>query len=45
MKRFLLVAACSRGLCIAGDRKQLPGQAGNDDVDLEGSVILAPRPR
>jgi hypothetical protein len=27
-------------LCFAADRKQLPGQAGNDDVDLEGSVIL-----
>lgn len=27
-------------VCLAGDRKQLPGQAGNDDVDLEGSVIL-----
>lgn len=42
MKRFLLFASL---LCFAplyaGDRKQLPGQAGNDDVDLEGSVILA----
>jgi hypothetical protein len=37
MKRFLLFASL---LCFAGDRKQLPGQAGNDDVDLEGSVIL-----
>jgi len=27
-------------LCSAGERKQLPGQAGNDDVDLEASVIL-----
>jgi hypothetical protein len=26
--------------CFAGERKQLPGQAGNDEVDLEGSVIL-----
>jgi len=23
-----------------GERKQLPGQAGNDDIDLEGSIIL-----
>jgi hypothetical protein len=37
MKRFLLFASL---LCFAGDRKQLPGQAGNDDVDLEGSVVL-----
>jgi hypothetical protein len=37
MKRFLLFASL---LCFAGDRKQLPGQAGNDDIDLEGSVIL-----
>jgi hypothetical protein len=37
MKRFLLFASL---LCFAGDRKQLPGQAGNDDVDLEASVIL-----
>ncbi len=37
MKRFLLFASL---LCFAGDRKQLPGQAGNDDVDLEGSVIV-----
>jgi len=40
MKRFLLFASFAALLCYSGDRKQLPGQAGNDDVDLEGSVIL-----
>lgn len=41
MKRFLLFASFAGLLSFAGDRKQLPGQAGNDDVDLEGTVILA----
>lgn len=41
MKRFLLFASFAALLSFAGDRKQLPGQAGNDDVDLEGTVILA----
>lgn len=40
MKRFLLVGVVAGLVCFGGDRKQLPGQAGNDDVDLEGSVIL-----
>lgn len=40
MKRFFLFGAFAGLLCLAGDRKPLPGQAGNDDVDLEGSVIL-----
>ncbi len=39
MKRFFLVGVIAV-TCLGGDRKQLPGQAGNDDVDLEGSVIL-----
>jgi hypothetical protein len=39
MKRFFLVGVMA-AICFGGDRKQLPGQAGNDDVDLEGSVIL-----
>jgi len=40
MKRFAFFGAMIGLLCLGGDRKQLPGQAGNDDVDLEGSVIL-----
>jgi hypothetical protein len=40
MKRFVLIGMIAGLLCSAGERKQLPGQAGNDDVDLEGSVIL-----
>jgi hypothetical protein len=32
---LMLIAAAS-----AGDRKPLPGQAGNDDVELVGSVII-----
>ena len=40
MKRFALFGAMIGVLCFAGDRKQLPGQAGNDDVDLEASVLL-----
>jgi len=39
MKRFLLFGTIGL-LCFGADRKQLPGQAGNDDIDLEGSVIL-----
>jgi hypothetical protein len=41
MKRFALFGALIGLLCFGGERKQLPGQAGNDDVDLEGSVILS----
>jgi|HubBroStandDraft_4_1064222.scaffolds.fasta_scaffold256961_1 hypothetical protein len=41
MKRFALFGALIGMLCSGGERKQLPGQAGNDDVDLEGSVILS----
>ena len=40
MKRLLLFASFAALLSFGGDRKQLPGQAGNDDVDIEGSVIL-----
>lgn len=29
-------------MCFGGERKQLPGQAGNDDVDLEGTLLLTP---
>ncbi len=39
MKRiFILIAILS--LTLAGEKKQLPGQAGNDDIELVGSVIL-----
>ena len=40
MKRILFIGMIGALLGVAGERKQLPGQAGNDDVDLEGSVIL-----
>jgi hypothetical protein len=39
MKKLWLVTLCGL-LCLAGDRKQLPGQAGNDEVDLEASLIV-----
>jgi hypothetical protein len=40
MKQITLIGMIAGLLCFAGERKQLPGQAGNDAVDLEGSVIL-----
>ncbi|MGA3186593.1 MAG: hypothetical protein ABSF22_05720 [Bryobacteraceae bacterium] len=42
MKRRVFIGPLFLGLlCFAGDRKQLPGQAGNDAVDLEASLIIA----
>jgi hypothetical protein len=40
MKRFAFFGMMIALSCFAGERKQLPGQAGNEEVDLEGSVIL-----
>lgn len=40
MKQSILLGVVFGLFCFGGERKQLPGQAGNDDVDLEGSVIL-----
>lgn len=40
MKQLVLIAAAAAILCSAGERKQLPGQAGNDNFDLEGSLVL-----
>ena len=40
MKKNALVLAIIAAISIAGERKQLPGQAGNDEVDLEASLIL-----
>ena len=40
MKRFVLIGVAAALLSFGGERKQLPGQAGNDEIDLEGSVIL-----
>ncbi len=40
MKQFVLIALITSLVCFAGDRKQLPGQAGNDAVDLEASLII-----
>jgi hypothetical protein len=41
MKPLVLIALLAGLVCFAGDRKPLPGQAGNDDIDLEGSLILS----
>jgi hypothetical protein len=38
MKIGLLVMTA--GLALGADKKLLPGQAGNDDIELNGSVIL-----
>jgi len=41
MKRFALFGLITLGVSLmAGDRKPLPGQAGNDDVDIEASLII-----
>jgi len=39
MKQLIFTAIIGL-ICFGGERKQLPGQAGNNDVDLEASVIL-----
>jgi len=39
MKYFLVALSM---LAFAGEKKPLPGQAGNDDIELVGSVILDP---
>jgi len=39
MKYCLLMLSL---LAFAGDKKPLPGQAGNDDIELVGSVIISP---
>ncbi len=39
MKRILVLATLS-ALTFAGDRKPLPGQAGNDAIELVGSVLI-----
>jgi hypothetical protein len=36
--KYLLAVLCVAGL--AGEKKPLPGQAGNDDIELVGSVIV-----
>jgi hypothetical protein len=40
MNRFLLASLLVFATSFAGDRKQLPGQAGNDALDLEANIIL-----
>lgn len=40
MKQIALLGILAGLVCFGGERKNLPGQAGNDDIDLEGSVIL-----
>ncbi len=38
--KFLILLVALSALTLAGDRKPLPGQAGNDDIELVGSVIV-----
>jgi hypothetical protein len=38
--RVTLILASVFTLAFAGDRKPLPGQAGNDNIELVGSVII-----
>ncbi len=40
MNKFVLTALVAGLLCFGGDRKQLPGQAGNDAIELEASLIV-----
>ena len=40
MKKSLAIFTIFAAIAAAGERKQLPGQAGNDDIELEASVIL-----
>jgi hypothetical protein len=40
MKQVALWGIIAGLVCFGGERKQLPGQAGNDDIDLEASVIM-----
>ncbi len=40
MKRILLGVLATAILAPAGELKQLPGQAGNDDIDLTASVLV-----
>jgi hypothetical protein len=38
--RHVVIFTAVAALALAGDRKPLPGQAGNDDIELVGSVIV-----
>jgi hypothetical protein len=40
MKRTLILTLISFSFTLAGPRKPLPGQAGNDNIELVGNVIL-----
>lgn len=40
MKKIALLSILASVTCFAGERKNLPGQAGNDDVELEATLIL-----
>jgi hypothetical protein len=40
MNQLFFMGVLAGLVCVGGERKQLPGQAGNNDVDLEGSVII-----
>lgn len=42
LAHFLLCGCLCAGLAWAGEPKQLPNQAGNDDLDLSGAVLLTP---
>ena len=38
--KLILIFTLVLTLALAGDKKPLPGQAGNDDIELVGSLIL-----
>jgi hypothetical protein len=42
MKLVSILVLSTLGLAWAGDKKPLPGQAGNDDIELVGTVIIDP---
>ncbi len=38
--KYVIAIAAIAGAMIAGERKPLPGQAGNDDIELVGSPVI-----
>ena len=42
MKHSAVLLLLSASLALAGDQKQLPNQAGNDDIDLQGTALVTP---
>jgi hypothetical protein len=42
MKHSAALLLLSASFALAGDQKQLPNQAGNDDIDLQGTALMTP---